>query len=623
MNAESKTDSQPRTRPSSPSLRQRSKGKRGVDAKRLKARLKAKMYRGQKIKNRRPKAIADFLGIDVSAVIAMNDEARLQISALMELNNSVYVGPQAKKHRVLRDKIMNGEFEMAADMLNAPFKKRMELEMNNPPPEWNDIKEPKIKISIKEKCQEGGLSKGQTEAVIAQLQAVEKHLRVDSKCGNDFLEAYKQEEREKQRKKIKEVIRKTDQDSIKKAQKARQELLKMNEVTLTPNVEKQEEARRNLQNEAARKIVGEYSERFDNIQSVLAESRDIQQRLEDDAKATEDYQKDLNEKLKKWHNKQMTGIKEAMTYLKKIDYNTTESEFYTRLNREPGFSNLGGLIWIGKDLMKIVTSIFLDETNQVKLSAIRPLKQSFTALVTLLEVLAKNFVGTIKFGWGGLNCFKSSPLSCLAMFMIKALTIAMSLTIFTIAFPTLTSILNTLLDYIIWGIQGACRLMYNMSKWMFGDIVGKAFEQWSTAVSDFVSELGNWIMDKAINPAIDGITNAISSFLSRMIDSLLPAFMRGGSANAQVIKAAGEAAGEAVGEAAGGSWWSWITGSLAEIDDPHFQKWLSTNPHFQRMFKMHGIPYALKTTRLKPINEEDGEQVYNLTNKMSQITLRF
>ena len=138
--------SQPRTRPSSPNtspkLRRRSIGKGGADARLLKARKKASMYRGQKIKNRRPKSIAQFLGINVSNVIVMNEEARIMISALMELNDSVYVGPHAKKQRVLRDKIMNGDFDSAADMLNVPFEKHMELEMNNPPPEWDDIQAP-------------------------------------------------------------------------------------------------------------------------------------------------------------------------------------------------------------------------------------------------------------------------------------------------------------------------------------------------------------------------------------------------------------------------------------------------------------------------------------------------
>lgn len=604
--------SQPRTRPSSPNtspkLRRRSIGKRGADANLLKARKKASMYRGQRIKNRRPKSIAQFLGIDVSSVIVMKQEARLLISAMMELEGSPYVGPQAKKQRVLRNKILNGEFESAADMLNAPFEKHLELEMINPPPEWDDIEVPEEKVSVEEKCNEGGLSKEQTEAVIAQLQAVEKHLRVDSKCGNDFLEEYKQENREKQRKKIKETIRKRDENSIKKAQRARQELLKINEVALTPNLKRQEEARRKLQNEAAQKIVGEYAERFDSIQEVLAESLDLQERMNDDMQASRDYQKTMEIKLKRWHDKQMESIGNAMTYLKRIDYNTSESEWNKRLTREPGFMNAGGLLWLGSDVLKIVASIFVDDTMQFKLSAVRPLKQSFTALVTLFEVLIKAPIGLIKFAWDGLNCMKSSPLSCITMWILKALTIALSLLIFYLAFPTLSGILKTILEYTFSGIMYACNKLRAMTNWMFGDIFGEAFETLSNTIYEFAAKTKAWLvetviggMQKAYDKMIEGIQNLLVWLKDEIVNAILYPFS-GSSETAQAVKSAGASSSS--------SWWKWAKGlgglGLVDVGDPHFQRWLTMNS---------------QTLHMVSIQEEKEDECIN--KEMNQLTLRF
>lgn len=593
----------PRTRPSSPKLRRRSIGKGGADAKLLKAREKASMYRGQRIKNRRPKSIAQFLGINVSEVIVMRQEAKMLISAMMELEFSPYVGPQAKKQRVLRNKILNGEFEVAADMLNAPFEKHMQLEMNNPPPEWDDIEESKEKVSIEEKCNEGGLSKEQTEAVIAQLQAVEKHLRVDSKCGNDFLEAYKQETREKQREKIKETIRITDENSIKKAQKARQELLKINEVALTPNVERQDEARRKLQDEAAQKILGEYSERFDSIQDTLAESMDLQERMNDDMQASRDYQEAMGRKLKRWHDKQMKSIGKAMTVLKRIDYNTSESKWSERLTREPGFMNAGGLLWLGSDVLKIVASIFVDDTWQIKLSAVRPLKQSFTALVTLFEVLIKAPLGLIKFAWDGLNCMKSSPLSCITMWILKALTIALSLLMFYLAFPTLSSILKSVLEYTFSGIMHACNKLRALANWMFGDIFGDAFEKLSQIIYRFAAETKAWLMKSAAdayNYVIEGIQNLLVWLKDEIVNAILYPFSQS-SGTAEAVKSAGAASDS--------SWWEWAKGlgglRLVDVGDPNFQRWLSMNS---------------QTLHMASIQEEEDECI---NKEMNQLTLRF
>ena len=608
--------SESRTRPSSPKLRRRSIGKRGADARLFQARKKASMYRGQKIRRRKPKSIAQFLGTDETSVIMMKEEALIWISALMELEQSIYVGPHAKKQRVLRDKIMNGEFDSAADMLNAPFEKHMELEMKNPPPEWDDIQAAEEKVSIEEKCNEGGLSKEQTEAVIAQLQAVEKHLRVDSKCGNEFLEGYKQEQRDKQRNKIKETIRKRDQNSIKKAQ--RQELLKMNEVVLTPNIEKQEEARRNLQNEAAQKIVGEYSERFDSLQEVLEESLNLQQRMNDDLKASRDYQETMERKLKRWHDKQMKSIGNAMEYLKKIDYNTSESEFNKRLTREPGFMNAGGLLWLGSDVIKIVSSIFVDDTMQFKLSAVRPLKQSFTALVTLFEVIIKAPLGLIKFAWDGLNCLKSSPLSCITMWILKALTIALSLLMFYLAFPTLSSILKSILEYTFSGIMHACRKLREMATWMFGDIFGDAFETLSNMIYEFAANMRASIigvMQNAYNSVIGQIQSLLNGFKDTLIDALNP--FSGSSSTAQAVKSAGAASS--------GSWWEWAKGlgglGLVDIGDPHFQKWLSMHPEYRHLSSVSVRPCMTSPPKLLTINEE--EMVHNNTNSTNQIALRF
>lgn len=593
----------PRTRPSSPKLRRRSFGKLGADAKLLKSRKNASMYRGQRIKNRRPKSIAQFLGIDVSSVIVMKQEARMLISAMIELEKSPYVGPQAKKQRVLRNKILNGEFESAADMLNAPFEKHMELEITNPPPEWDDIEESKEKVSVEEKCNEGGLSKEQTEAVIAQLQAVEKHLRVDSKCGNDFLESYKQETREKQRNKIKETIRKTDENSIKKVQKARQELLKINEVALTPNVERQEEARRKLQDEAAQKIIGEYSERFDSIQDTLAESMDLQERMNDDMQASRDYQEAMGRKLKKWHDKQMKSIGKAMTVLKRIDYNTSESKWSERLSREPGFMNAGGLTWLGKDVLNIVASIFVDDTWQVKLSAVRPLKQSFTALVTLFEVLIKAPLGLIKFAWDGLNCMKSSPLSCITMWIMKALTIALSLLIFYLAFPTLSGILKTILEYTFSGIMHACNKLRALANWMFGDIFGEAFETLSKIIYKFAADAKAWIVDTVAdtyNMVVEGIQNLLVWLKDAIINAIYPFSRSSGTADA--VKSAGAASSS--------SWWEWAKKlgglGLVDIGDPHFQRWLSMNS---------------QTLHMTSIQEEEEDECIN--KEMNQLALRF
>ena len=328
----------------------------------------------------------------------------------------------------------------------------------------------------------------------------------------------------------------------------------------------------------SQKIVGEYAERFDSIQDTLAESKDVLERMNDDMQASRDYQEKMERKLKKWHNKQMESIGNAMTYLKRIDYNTSESEWNKRMTREPGFMNAGGLLWLGSDVLKIVASIFVDDTMQFKLSAVRPLKQSFTALVTLFEVLVKAPVGLVKFAWEGLNCMKSSPLSCITMWILKALTITLSLLMFYLAFPTLSGILKTLLGHMLTGITYACKKLREMATWMFGDIFGEAFETLSNAIYDFTAEMREWVMEgipKLYNRALAKMGDLFDWLKDEIVKAIFP--WSGSSGTAEAVKSAGAASDS--------SWWNWATGlgalGLVDVGDPHFQRWLKT--HTQHM----------------------------------------
>ena len=156
---------------------------------------------------------------------------------------------------------------------------------------------------------------------------IETQIREDPDCGH--------------KEKFKKQLR------LKRAREIRKQLIQIDEKTLKPNIEKQEQVLRKLSEEANKAIVGEYKHRLANLESAIEGMQEdsrrtlqLQEIMAEDTILIKKMQKEAKaKKMQQYHEKQMEQMASVMTSLQKIDYNTSESKWKTRLSRKVGVWN--------------------------------------------------------------------------------------------------------------------------------------------------------------------------------------------------------------------------------------------------------------------------------------------
>lgn len=596
--------------------RRRSRGKAGVDAKILRERLTATMYSGQKI-TPNPSRIAQYLHVSIEDVRRMPSQKRFMLSSLIDIENSSLVGTKAAEQRVLSSKISEGKFQDASDMLNAGFEALGQAEEKVPHPNWDDTlserKESRV-LNIDAECKSAGLSQDRADSLKRKLKMIETQIREDPDCGN--VEAFVKQQR------------------MKKAQQIRQELLQIDEKTLQPNIEKQQEIQRKLSEEASQAIVGEYRERLENLETVIEdmdensekslriqetvadilkqqeikrklseeESRaNVGQRLENLETAIEDIsensrkslraqeivaddilvvkkmQREAKKQIEEYHGQQMQQLTQAMTTLQRIDYNTTQSGLDIRLNRQTGLSNAFGLTWLAKDFAKIFTSVFFDDVWQLNVSATRPFKQMFGTVVTLIEVLMKNIQKGLMHVWSGIYCFESSPVTCLVLWSLKSLAVVLALYMVWLAcenaLPTVMPYIKELAMHLVGSLKWAAAKLYTLVDGAIGDILGKAYAHLSTMLSEAagkVMEFLNEYVVERVSASFQTLLAWIASRLRSMFNPLHTASQKAGE-----LAAAASTAGSSVLSKLNPMNW------LGVVENPQFRQWVLDNPEFR------------------------------------------
>lgn len=546
--------------------RRRSRGKAGVDAKILRERLTATMYSGQKI-TPNPSRIAQYLHVSIEDVRRMPSQKRFMLSSLIDIENSSLIGTKAAEQRVLSSKISEGKFQDASDMLNAGFEALGQAEEKVPHPNWDDTlserKESRV-LNIDAECKSAGLSQDRADSLKRKLKMIETQIREDPDCGN--VEAFVKQER------------------MKKAQQIRQELLQIDEKTLQPNIEKQQEIQRKLSEEASRAIVGEYRERLENLETAIEDisensrkSLRAQEIVADDILVVKKMQREAKKLTEEYHGQQMQQLTQAMTTLQRIDYNTTQSGLDIRLNRQTGLSNAFGLTWLAKDFAKIFTSVFFDDVWQLNVSATRPFKQMFGTVVTLIEVLMKNIQKGLMHVWSGIYCFKSNPLTCLVLWSLKSVAVLLSVVAVYLAcenaLPTVMPYIKELAMHLVGSLKWAAAKLYTLVDGAIGDILGNAWAQLSTMLSeaaDKVMEFLNEYVVEQVSASFQSLLAWIASQLRSMFNPLNTVSQKAGE-----LAAAASTAGSSVLSKLNPMNW------LGVVENPQFRQWVLDNSEFR------------------------------------------
>ena len=505
--------------------RRRSHGKQGVDAKLLKERLKAVMYRGQVI-TPDSKKIAEFLRMDEADVRALPSAKRLMLAALIDVegNSSLIGAPAAEQRQVSRD-ISNGDVDEAAATLNASFRALSEAEENTPLPVWETVPTPATTLDIDAECRLHNLSQAHADSLKDKLKIVENAIRESSDCGNR--QQFQQRERRATRAKL------------------IQELTYINEHTLQPNIRKQEEVRQALATEAHEAIVGEFRQRFANLEEAIEqnredarETRNLTELIAADAITLKKMQREAKAKMNEYHQKQAQQLQNVFSTLKsvektmtRVDNNTRENQWNTRLTREIGWKNAYGWWWVVKDFAKILTSVLFDDMWNVNASATRPLKQAFNAAVTLIEVFVKNIQSIGSLFMQGITCFESSAIGCLTLWALKS--VGVLLTVLVIWYtasdilPTLASWAQELGMHMVGLIKWGALKLWVLVQGLVGDVVGKAWatvSEWlldlASRASVFLSEVVLTKVKAQADASLQGLLQWIPSSLA----SLLPGF---------------------------------------------------------------------------------------------------
>ena len=546
--------------------RRRSRGKAGVDAKILRERLTATMYSGQKI-TPNPSRIAQYLHVSIEDVRRMPSQKRFMLSSLIDIENSSLIGTKAAEQRVLSSKISEGKFQDASDMLNAGFEALGQAEEKVPHPNWDDTlserKESRV-LNIDAECKSAGLSQDRADSLKRKLKMIETQIREDPDCGN--VEAFVKQER------------------MKKAQQIRQELLQIDEKTLQPNIEKQQEIQRKLSEEASRAIVGEYRERLENLETAIEDisensrkSLRAQEIVADDILLVKKMQREMKKQVKEYHGQQMQQLTQAMTTLQRIDYNTTQSGLDIRLNRQTGLSNAFGLTWLAKDFAKIFTSVFFDDVWQLNVSATRPFKQMFGTVVTLIEVLMKNIQKGLMHVWSGIYCFEASPVTCLVLWSLKSLAVVLAL--YTVwlacenALPTVMPYIKELAMHLVGSLKWAAAKLYTLVDGAIGDILGNAWAQLSTMLSEAADKVMEFLNENVVEQVSASFQSLLAFFSNRLRSMFNP--LHTASQKAGELAAAASTAGSSVLSKLNPMNW------LGVVENPQFHQWVLDNPEFR------------------------------------------
>lgn len=543
--------------------RRRSRGKGGVDAELLRERLVATMYSGQKVSQDASK-IAKYLNISIEDVRRMPSQKRLLLSSLIDIDKSSLLGEKAAEQRVLSLKISKGEFSSASKMLNAPFKalKRAEEECQTPAYAPNSKKE----LNIDEECATAGLSEEHAASLKRQLKLLETQIREDPDCGH--VNEYRKNKR------------------LEIARAMRQQLLYIDEKTLKPNIAKQEQVRQKLSEEANKAIVGEYKERLENLEVSIEgieensrKSLQLQEMMAEDTVIIKKMQREAKRKIKEYHEQQMQEMSNVMTTLQRIDYNTTESGLETRLNRQLGLTNVYGLTWLAKDFAKIFTSVLFDDVWQFKVSVTRPVKQMFSTAVTLIEVLMKYVHGGLAHLWSGIYCFRAHPLTCIMGWALKTLAGFGALLVLWLAceqaFPVLIPYIKEMSTHMLGSLKWASAKLNALVEGVLGDILGRAWEQFCTYLSDFTETCTKFFYENiagVLEKGFNFIMNKMVAMLSSLMAELNPT-----TKVAKMAQSLADSAGEVATGVSSYLPWNW----LGELDNPQFRQWVLTNPGFQ------------------------------------------
>lgn len=545
--------------------RRRSQGKAGVDAKLLTERLEATMYSGQKI-TPNPSKIAQFLQVSIKNVRQMPSAKRFMLASLIDIEKSSLIGKKAAEQRVLSSKISEGNIPAASAILNSGFKALGQAEEKVPHPNWDDTlserKKSKV-LNIDVECKSAGLSQDRADSLKQKLKMIETQIREDPDCGN--VEAFVKQER------------------LKKAEQIRRELLHIDEKTLQPNIEKQQEIQRKMSEEASRAIVGEYRERLANLETAIEDIEEnsrkslrVQEIVADDILVVKKMQRAAKKQIKEYHDQQMQQMTQAMTTLQRIDYNTTQSGLDIRLNRQTGLSNAFGLKWLVKDFAKIFTSVFFDDVWQLNVSATRPFKQMFSTVVTLIEVLMKNIQKGLMHVWSGIYCLRASPLPCLALWSLKTLACVFALLTIWLAcenvLPTVMPYIKQLVMHLVGSLKWAAAKLYTLVEGALGDILGKAYAQLSTMLSEAVDEVIEWFNKYVVDRVSASFQSLLAWFANQLGNLLNPINIA--SQKAGELATAASTAGSNVLSALNPLNWFGV------VENPHFRQWVLDNPEF-------------------------------------------
>lgn len=382
-----------------------------------------------------------------------------------------------------------------------------------------------------------GITEGSAEEKVRDFSIRERNRRAESEQIPERMNQAEAEQKQKHKKEI-QIMEKKLTMQLKKISERNKQALK-----------NREETKENAQNPATHKILEEYPQRFTKIEEMVSEAKqtlnkqqDLLEIMDDRSKLQLKLQKETLKVMKSQHVKQMKAVGDAMKILNKIDYNTSGSDINERLSRLPTWQNLGGSVWFATDLFKIVKAIVFDDTMQFKPSLFRPLKRSFTAFITLLEISFKVPFGLLSHAWEGLMCFNSTPVACLVVWTLKTLVILMAFTFLITRFPTLMNILDRLTQHLWTAIFCACEKLSIMCSWMNTSYNNMIQSERFIKLAEVISKGASFLRQYTIDPLGEGLQKAFS-WITKSVGDIVWTWLWGGDVKGKTIETAGDAVG--------------------------------------------------------------------------------
>ena len=463
-----------------------------------------------------------------------------RLRALAGAEESEYVGPSGLVARVVSDLVNKDKVEDAAKVLNAPF-----LGFDNEPTEMDENDEMEVvdKQTVEQLLRHRRPTRLKTTSMDpvdrrptrlrpTRLNPVETDVETKSNPGETksnpgettTINADQIAATTKMIQHLDQVIKAapncSHKEQFKKGTKKEQrEKLRQELVSLAdPNVEIQEEMEISLieKREQDAMIRIQFPQQFQNLERVVQELLEGQQRADQDRELLENMQIKMKRQNKAFHEKQMEYAGKALDLLAKIDYSTD-----VRYTREVNIYNLYGITWLIGDVMSTFTSLFIDGQNNFSPSLKRSLKQGLTTTVTLIEVAMKWVTTFFDELYSFYSCFKAHPVSCIVAKLIQYAAVALAAALVYFALGEMGAIGAIVKDIVIAmgnAIWWAGASLYSVGEYMIGNTLGLAFKHIGKLAQEMGEGMKSWFAEQfpSVVAFLTTVTNGMSSIVATL-----------------------------------------------------------------------------------------------------------